>query len=88
MNESPDDLLERLCKGDVEAARQVFATYEPYLRMLVRRGMPDKLQAQFDSTDVVQSVWVHVLEGLKRNAWHFTDRASLLAFLRIVARRD
>ena len=43
--------------------------------------MPDRLRAKFDSMDVVQSVWVHVLHGLHQAAWHFPDRASLLALL-------
>ena len=32
-----DHLLANLNSGDVAAAEQVFRTYEPYLRMLVRR---------------------------------------------------
>ena len=35
-----DHLLERLCRGDLEAAEQVFVTYEPYLRQVVRRQLP------------------------------------------------
>jgi RNA polymerase sigma-70 factor (ECF subfamily) len=85
--DAPDVLLERLGAGDPSAAEQVFTAYEPYLRMVVRRHLPDRLRAKFDSGDVVQSVWVHVLHGLRAAAWHFTDRAGLLALLVTVARR-
>jgi RNA polymerase sigma-70 factor (ECF subfamily) len=49
--------------------------------------LPDRLRQRFDSTDVVQSVWVQVLTGLRSGAWHFPDRAHLQAFLVKVARR-
>jgi RNA polymerase sigma-70 factor (ECF subfamily) len=81
-----DRLLERLGQGE-GAAEQVIAAYEPYLRMVVRRYFPDRLRAKFDSADVMQSVWVHLLHGLRAGAWHFPDRARLRALLVRVARR-
>ena len=82
-----DVLLERLGRGDVAAAEQVVADYEPYLRMLVRRSLPGPLRAKFDSLDVVQSVWVHVLHAVRAGAWQVVDRARLRALLVTVARR-
>ncbi len=82
-----DRLLERLGQGDVAAAEQIVADYEPYLRMLVRRSLPAPLRAKFDSLDVVQSVWVHVLHAVRTGAWQVTDRARLRALLVTVARR-
>jgi RNA polymerase sigma-70 factor (ECF subfamily) len=82
-----DLLLERLTRGDMAAAEQVVADYEPYLRMLVRRSLPGPLRAKFDSIDVVQSVWVQVLHALRSGAWQITDRARLRALLVTVARR-
>jgi len=82
-----DLLLERLARGDEAAAEQIVADYEPYLRMLVRRSLPGPLRAKFDSIDVVQSVWVHVLLALRAGAWEITDRARLRALLVTVARR-
>jgi len=88
MNTKPLDLLlEKLSRGDVEAAEQVFVTYERFLRMVVRRSLPEGLRAKFDSIDVVQSVWVHVLRGLRHASWQFTDRFGLQALLVRVARR-
>jgi RNA polymerase sigma-70 factor (ECF subfamily) len=82
-----EGLLARLSGGDAAAAEQVFVAYEPYLRMVVRRYLPGRLRAKFDSADVVQSVWVHVLHGLRASRWRFLDRPRLRAFLVRVARR-
>jgi RNA polymerase sigma-70 factor (ECF subfamily) len=81
-----DDLLEKLSTGDLEAAERVFLTYEPYLRKVVRRHLPQQLQAKFDSADVVQSVWVNVLHGLRQTGWRFASTAHLRAFLVQVTR--
>jgi RNA polymerase sigma-70 factor (ECF subfamily) len=82
-----DRLLDRLRDGDVTAAAQVVADYEPYLRLVVRRCLPGRLRAKFDSLDVVQSVWVHVLHALRGREWQVADRARLRALLVTIARR-
>jgi RNA polymerase sigma-70 factor (ECF subfamily) len=87
MNESLDTLLGRIGEGDASAADEIIAAYGPFLRLVVRRYLPDRIRAKFDSSDVVQSVWVHVLDGLRSGAWHFSDRAHWQAFLIKVARR-
>jgi RNA polymerase sigma-70 factor (ECF subfamily) len=76
-----NDLLEKLCGGDHTAAAQAFAAYEPYLRMVVRRQLPDRLRAKFDSVDIVQSVWADVFDRFRAAGWRFTDAAHLKAFL-------
>lgn len=76
-----DALLEKLCGGDPRAVEEVFLAYEPYLRMVVRRLLPNRLRAKFDSCDVVQSVWVDVLQGFRGAGWHFQSAAHLRAFL-------
>lgn len=88
MNVEPlEALLEKLNQGELQAVEQVLVTYEPYLRMVVRRHLPDRLRGKFDSLDVVQSVWVHVLHGMRASRWHFMDAPRLRAFLVRVARR-
>jgi RNA polymerase sigma factor (sigma-70 family) len=74
-------LLERLCRGDEQAAEEVFRTYEPYLRKVVRRQLPARLRAKFDSLDIVQSVWADVLDGFRGAGWRFEDADHLRAFL-------
>ena len=50
-----DDLLDRLARGDSDAAETLFEVYTPYLRAVVRRQLADRLRSKFDSADVVQS---------------------------------
>jgi len=76
-----DSLLEKLCSGDPAAAETVFVAFEPYLRMVVRKKLPARLRAKFDSMDVVQSVWADVLRGFREAGWRFADEAHLRAFL-------
>ena len=86
-DESADDLLDKLSRGEVEAAGELFATYAPYLRALVRRQISDRLRTKFDSADVVQSVWVQVVRQLGQDGWTVEDETRLRALLAIIARR-
>lgn len=82
MTEQPlESLLEKLCTGDPVAAERVFQAFEPYLRMVVRKKLPQRLRAKFDSMDVVQSVWADLLRGFREAGWRFKDEAHLRAFL-------
>jgi len=86
-DESVDELLDKLSRGEVEAAGILFASYAPYLRALVRRQISDKLRTKFDSADVVQSVWVQVVRQLGRDGWSVEDEARLRGLLAVIARR-
>jgi RNA polymerase sigma-70 factor (ECF subfamily) len=87
MNSDPlDDLLEVLDGSDEAAAEQAYRTYEPLLRMLVRRCLTPQLRARFDSVDVIQSVWADLLDGLRSNRWRFTDASQFRGFLVRVTR--
>jgi hypothetical protein len=46
-----DRLLARLNEGDPAAAAEVLQSFEPYLRMVVRRKISCELRAKFDSTE-------------------------------------
>jgi RNA polymerase sigma-70 factor (ECF subfamily) len=76
-----DSVLEALCGGDPAAAERVFLAFEPYLRMVVRKKLPPRLRAKFDSVDIVQSVWADLLRGFREAGWRFADEAHLRAFL-------
>lgn len=80
-NSALDRLLEELNAGDFAAAEQVYLSYEPYLRMVVRRRLSQPLRSKFDSSDIVQSVWADLLAGLRQARWRFTEPAQLRAFL-------
>ena len=76
-----DDLIERLNEGDLSAAESAFLTFEPYLRMAVRRRLSGPLRAKLDSTDVVQSVWADLISLCCEAGTRFTDRGHFRAFL-------
>jgi RNA polymerase sigma-70 factor (ECF subfamily) len=76
-----EQLLEKLCQGDTAAAEEVFRTYEPYLRKVVRRQLPAYLRPKFDSADVVQSTWADLIRGFREDGWRFPDADRLRAFL-------
>jgi RNA polymerase sigma-70 factor (ECF subfamily) len=87
MNGDPlDQLIERLNDGDVAAAERAFLSYEPYLRMAVRRQLSGPLRSKLDSMDIVQSVWADLLCGFPAAGWRFHDRTHLRAFLLRVTR--
>jgi len=75
------ELLDQLCSGDEAAAEQAFRTYEPFLRLVVRRLLSTRMRAKFDSMDIVQSVWADVLHGFRDGGYHFESSAQLRAFL-------
>jgi RNA polymerase sigma factor (sigma-70 family) len=81
MNDALDTLLERLTRGEMDAAGEVYRTFEPVLRVMVRRRLSPRLRAKFDSKDVVQSAWADVLRGFRAEGWRFNDRAHLRAYL-------
>jgi RNA polymerase sigma-70 factor (ECF subfamily) len=83
-----DELIERLNDGDVAAAEQAFLSFEPYLRMAVRRRLSKSLRSKLDSVDIVQSVWADLLVHFRKAGWRFNDRSHLRAFLlRVVQNR-
>jgi RNA polymerase sigma factor (sigma-70 family) len=79
-------LLAQLSTGDAEATRQVFLTYEPYLRLVVRRQLTPALRVRFDSVDIVQSVWADLVTGFQAGRWQFASPQQLRAFLVKVTR--
>jgi RNA polymerase sigma-70 factor (ECF subfamily) len=82
-----DDLLKQLSSGESEALEALFEVYTPYLRSLVRRQLSVHLQAKFDSADVIQSVWVQLMNRLGTDGWHVNDKEHLRALLITITRR-
>ncbi|MDG3008071.1 RNA polymerase sigma factor [Paludisphaera mucosa] len=86
-DESLDRWIERLNEGDPEAVERVFLAYEPYMRIVVRRRLSRGLRPKVDSGDIVQSVFVDFVAGVRNGGWRFAGRGQLLAFLRRIAAR-
>ena len=87
MNSEPLELLlAKMRDGDLRAAEQVFLAYEPQMRLIVRRQLSRRLRAKFDSLDVVQSVWVHILHDFRENGCRIADTDHLRNFLVRVTR--
>jgi len=80
-DEALREMLERLNRGEEEAARTVFETYGPYLRMVVHRRLSTPLRSKVDSEDIVQSVWVDLLHVFRQGKDRFPDVNRLRAFL-------
>jgi RNA polymerase sigma-70 factor (ECF subfamily) len=76
-----DDLLESLAKGDDAATEEVFQRCEPLLRFIIRRHLSQEVRAQFDSQDIVQSIWADLVVGFRAGTWKFETSAELRAFL-------
>jgi RNA polymerase sigma factor (sigma-70 family) len=81
-----DDLMTRLSAGDRTAAEWFFRKYEPFLRMIVRRQLTDTMRVKFDSSDIVQSAFADVWDGLRRGKWTFHHADQFKAFLVKVTR--
>jgi RNA polymerase sigma-70 factor (ECF subfamily) len=80
-SQSLDAVLAKLTSGDTAAAEQVFREYEPYLRKVVRRLLPERLRGKFDSLDIVQSAWGDLLLGFRNAGYRFASANQLRAFL-------
>jgi RNA polymerase sigma factor (sigma-70 family) len=81
------ELLERLNRGELSVAEDLYLAYTTYLRVVVRRLLSSRLRPSCDSSDVLQSVWVHVVRSLGTNGWQIDTEEQLRALLAIIARR-
>lgn len=79
-------LIEKLSSGDRAAAEEVYRTYAPCLRSLVRRMLPANLRCKFDSDDLLQSVFADLWQGFRDAGWRFSSSDHLRAFLIRVTR--
>ena len=68
MNEPDDDflaLLARVCRDDGEALAALIALYEPAIRRAARTLLGRALRSSIDPTDLVQSVHLEMILGLR-----------------------
>jgi RNA polymerase sigma factor (sigma-70 family) len=78
-------LLERVCDGSEDAAREFVAIYGPPILRVVRRQMNKCLRSKYDSIDFEQSVWASFFAQDLR-AHKFEGRNGLVTYLVALAR--
>ncbi len=77
-----DDLLEKARNGDTRALGQLLQRYGPYLRLMARRRLDQRLQARVDPSDVVQQTFLEAQRDLSR--FRGGLEAELIAWLRTI----
>src|SRR4051812_10995350 len=81
------DLLERVRRGDSDAASEIVRKYESAIRVAVRTRLSDPaLRRQFDSMDVCQSVLGSFFLRMAAGQYDLRDPAQLVALLTKMAR--
>jgi RNA polymerase sigma factor (sigma-70 family) len=78
-------LMDRLCLGSEDAARQLVEQYGESIRRAVRRVLNAKLRPMFDSLDFEQLVWCSFFRARDRLD-RFDQPDDLVAFLVAIAR--
>ncbi len=84
MTKSPD-LLDRLCKGQQEAASEVYTLYARRIRALIRSRTSTFLAPRLDPDDVLQSVFRAFFQAVRRGLYRVPDSDSLWNLLAAIA---
>lgn len=82
----PEISLDLLRAGDEQTMADLLHAYEPLVRLMVRRSLPNGMRTRLDSTDIIHSVWVRVLRSLRTAGWRFEEPDQFEAFLLKVIR--
>jgi RNA polymerase sigma-70 factor (ECF subfamily) len=78
-------LLRRVIGGSPEAAERFCRDYQPTIRRVVRRRLPQRLRARYDSLDFVNDVWLSFFSKPPADA-KFEDPEELTRYLAQIAR--
>lgn len=73
-------LVDRFRAGDPDAAGRLYAEYGGVVRLAVRKRLPDRLRAEYDSIDFTQDVWASFCR-LPAGRHEFATPADLGGFL-------
>jgi RNA polymerase sigma factor (sigma-70 family) len=85
------DLIQRVRCGDEAAAAELVHRFQPFLQRLVRIRMRQRvdykrMRLQVDPSDVCQSVFRSVLEGLQKGRYRLEQPADLERLLQAMTR--
>jgi RNA polymerase sigma factor (sigma-70 family) len=81
------ELVSGIREGDEQAVGAFVAHYEPQLRRVLRVTRVIRLlQSQFDSQDLMQSVFMQVIADIRADHAKFSDESALVGYLSTVGR--
>jgi RNA polymerase sigma-70 factor (ECF subfamily) len=83
MSDSPSEfarLMERVRAGDPQATQEVFLRYSDAIRRVVRRYLHQRLRTQYDSVDILQTVWASFFQ-VPPERYTFETPEALVSFL-------
>jgi RNA polymerase sigma-70 factor (ECF subfamily) len=83
MADAPNEfaqLMERVRAGDPRAAQEVFDSYSEAIRRVVRRHLHQRLRNQYDSIDILQTVWASFFQ-VPPERYTFETPEALVHFL-------
>ncbi len=81
------DLIERLRRGDVAAADELYRGYGEQLRRMVRIHLTDsRLRRRIDSADICQSVFGNFFLRMALGQFDIPSASALLSLLGVMAR--
>lgn len=86
-DDSFDDLMARLVKGDEQAATQIFQRYGHRLIGLARSHLDGVMRQKVDPEDVVQSVFRSFFQRNAEGNWNLDDWDSLWSMLTVITVR-
>jgi RNA polymerase sigma-70 factor (ECF subfamily) len=73
-------LMQRVRAGDPRAAQEVFDRYSEPIRRVVRRYLHQRLRTQYDSVDLLQTVWASFFQ-VPPERYTFETPEALIGFL-------
>jgi RNA polymerase sigma-70 factor (ECF subfamily) len=82
-----DDFFRRLQGADEEALAALLREYEPEIRRAASVRLGPLLRPHLDSLDLVQSVFITLLKGLRNDKFHIAGPAELVALSAEIIRR-
>ncbi|QEH33351.1 RNA polymerase sigma factor [Aquisphaera giovannonii] len=79
-------LLDRIRRGDEDAACELMRRYESKIRMVIRRRLPRVLRTRLDSLDLLQSVWGSFFRHIRDGDDDIEGEQNLVTLLAWAAR--
>jgi len=84
---SSDDFWRRLQNADEEALAALVREYEPEIRRAATVRLGPLLRPHLDSVDLVQSVYITLLKGIRDDKFHIAGPHELVALSAEIIRR-